>query len=767
MRRSAPQTPPREQRSRKTFTIIGTTALGCTLALSPALPAFNTAPAALAHEEHSAGTAQAEPRSYTGNYIVRGVHTELLNAELHNGKLALNSKAETQDGEGLFNPSTTVFNLPANDQSQTRVTAGYDFIAPEGTPIWYIPQKHTDGLLYPSFSAENIPQGALKNNKITVELVKSEVPEGARAEVFQENLSGASRMFSTADRLAPYELEAGSHVHAAWAFTAAGTYRFTFRTSTELADGTQVHAEATYTVAVGEVPQDIFEQGHRAQNPQGSAESAAAQPQHEEGGEQAHRDAAPNERSSEEDHGAGNSRAQHQVIEPAHQESSSVEAAPAQPDSSADAAPNPQIATGDDPAPDAPAPAPQQAGQNAGAPNHTVNGSNAQNVTAPTVRGAGSGGSGASGNTAPSSGSRGGSYPGTESEKCIPTEVVVKDSVQSRSTQSPANIPGTLPMVTTADHAAADRATEGHFDVGPVLNGSTLSSAVKDDRFSPPKHVSPGSLEFVLGDAAKLKFPAGMEDIAPAGSTVHMIGATQQAGVPWLGWSTQDPELLKQADGPVTMSLKGFDGPGSMSVFLSGNFGSAGQKVFTSRGGSFQVPLNTHQHSNWVFTAEGRYRVTIGWQVRLKNGQTVESTSTLNFTVGNGSGENTSGGDKQQGAQKPADDGGHRGGAHNDTPAGESKTPDKQAGRGTVDAASGIVTKPDGTKVRIVGKTASGKDCALTNQELKDAQQAAAAGQLASTGAGFNPFMVSTSVLAVALGGMIVYAVRRRKRHAA
>jgi len=309
-------------------------------------------------------------------------------------------------------------------------------------------------------------------------------------------------------------------------------------------------------------------------------------------------------------------------------------------------------------------------------------------------------------------------------------------------------------MVTTADHTAADRATEGHFDVGPVLNGSTLSSAVKDDRFSPPKHVSPGSLEFVLGDAAKLKFPAGMEDIAPAGSTVHMIGATQQAGVPWLGWSTQDPELLKQADGPVTMSLKGFDGPGSMSVFLSGNFGSAGQKVFDSRGGSFQVPLNTHQHSNWVFTAEGRYRVTIGWQVHLKNGQTVESTSTLNFTVGN--------------ADNPA----NPEPAHHEKNAPENaenstthKPTEQQSQRGAVDAASGIVTKPDGTKVRIVGKTASGKDCALTNQELKDAQQAAAAGKLANTGAGFNPFMVSTSVLAVALGGMIVYTVRRRHHH--
>ena len=38
-------------------------------------------------------------------------------------------------------------------------------------------------------------------------------------------------------------------------------------------------------------------------------------------------------------------------------------------------------------------------------------------------------------------------------------------------------------------------------------------------------------------------------------------------------------------------------------------------------------------------------------------------------------------------------------------------------------------------------------------------------GSSANTGAGFNPFMVSTSVLAVALGGMIVYTVRRRKRH--
>jgi len=65
----------------------------------------------------------------------------------------------------------------------------------------------------------------------------------------------------------------------------------------------------------------------------------------------------------------------------------------------------------------------------------------------------------------------------------------------------------------------------------------------------------------------------------------------------------------------------------------------------------------------------------------------------------------------------------------------------------------------------IGGVTGGGKAAPLTTEELKDARQAAAAGKLANTGAGFNPFMVSTSVLAVALGGMIVYTVRRRHRH--
>ncbi len=778
------------QRSTSALTLLSAASLTCGLVLTPAVPA-------LAHEEHgtaSASDTTSNQRTHRidGENTVAGVHANLVDLSLRDGAFTLGSRASTHDGEGIYDPARTVFHLPNTDSTRSTVAAGYEFIAPKGTPIWYIPHTGTGGILHPGFGADNIPRDALKENKISLELVRTQTPDGGSVEVFHEDPSGPTRLFSSRENLPAHTITAGEQAHPGWAFTAPGVYRLTFRATAQRADGTPISAEQTYTVAVGDVPANIFEQ-MRTQEGEGRGGAPEA----------ADRSAAASAASPA---GAGAPKTPanisgantHNVRQAGAPASGGSNGAPQQPRAEHPAAQGP-----------APEPQAQQAGnsasQGSGAADRStpeavnaaepsggngaastadsggtgtdgtvqsitppagasggksVRGSNSANVAPGASHQGAAAGSGSAGGGAGSSGagSGGSDSAGSGSEKCYATEVQVKDAKQSL--RSPASVPSVEPALHTAtvqnvaEYGGSDRATEGHFDVGPVLNGSTLSSAVKDDRFSPPKHVSPGSLNFVLGDAAKLKFPAGMEDIAPAGSTVHMIGATQQAGVPWLGWSTQDPELLKQADGPVTMSLKGFDGPGSMSVFLSGNFGSAGQKVFDSRGGSFQVPLNTHQHSNWVFTAEGRYRVTIGWQVHLKNGQTVESTSTLNFTVGNA--DNPANPAPAQHEKNTPEN------AENST---THKPAEQQSQRGAVDAASGIVTKPDGTKVRIVGKTASGKDCALTNQELKDAQQAAAAGKLANTGAGFNPFMVSTSVLAVALGGMIVYTVRRRHRH--
>ena len=737
----------------KPLSLLSATTLGCTLALGAplALPQVGTFTAAQAQENQVGTQTGTESRTYVnyeGDYVIAGVHTEMLNAFLDGNQFTLGTLADTGPGkQGRFNPARTVFHLPDVEDAHTNVVAGYDYIAPEGTDIFYIPSTRTRGLLYPGLGAEGIRPGTLKNNTINLELVRSSVPEGGRAEVFTESGRDNPRVFSTNDQLAPHTITSGGHEHLSWAFTRAGIYQLTFRATATLADGTPVSSEATYTIAVGTNAED----GFKLLNAQNAAKEAAKESTSEatttpEASATATESADSTSTSTSASAEASTSTGIRRVDASVNGQNAAQMTDP----NGAKAEANGEQASqggsgvtairGTDNTNNGSDKGESKDGNSHGVKGSSVKGSNARNISAPST-----------GSGVLSSG-----LPGSLNQQCIATEVPTEDAKDSKdaqkdnkqsnqAAQAPTSIP-TIAVVNSAEHSGREEVTHGHFDVGPVLNGGNLTSSVKDDRTSPARHVSPGALEFALNDAAKINLPAGMENIAPAGTPVHMIGATQQQGVPWLGWSTQDPELLKQLDGPVTMSLNGFEGPGTMSTFLSGNFGSAGQKVFDSRsGGSFQVPANTHQHSNWVFTAEGRYTVTIGWTARLKNGQQVSSESVLHFTVGNP--DNAPASNNAQGAQN-----------------GSEKSTAKNPVNGTIDEATGIVTKPDGSKVRIVGKTASGEDCALTSQELANAQKAAAAGKLPNTGVVIDPFMVSTSILALALGAMILRSARRKGR---
>lgn len=747
----------------KPLSLLSATTLGCTLALGAplALPQVGTFTAAQA-QENQAGTESRGYVNYEGDYVIAGVHTEMLNAFLDGNQFTLGTLADTAPGQqGRFNPAHTVFHLPDVEDAHTTVVAGYDYIAPEGTDIFYIPSTRTRGLLYPGLGAEGIRPGALKDNTINLELVRSSVPEGGRAEVFTESGRDNPRVFSTNDQLAPHTITAGGHEHLSWAFTRAGIYQLTFRATATLADGTPVSSEATYTIAVGTNAEDGFKllntQNAAKETTKGATSEATTTPEATSTATESATSSVSASTSASAEAGASAEASASTGIRRVDGSVNGQNAAQVTDPNGAKAAANGEqasqggsgvtaISGADNTTNNGSDKGESKGGNSHGVKGSSVKGSNAQNVTAPGNN---------SGGGILSSG-----LPGSLNQQCIATEVPAEDAKDSKDTQkdskqnaqaaqAPTGIP-TLAVVNAAEHSGREEVTHGHFDVGPVLNGGNLTSSVKDDRTSPARHVSPGALEFVLNDAAKLNLPAGMEDIAPAGTPVYMIGATQQQGVPWLGWSTQDPELLKQLDGPVTMTLNGFEGPGTLSTFLSGNFGSAGQKVFDSRsGGSFQVPANTHQHSNWVFTAEGRYTVTIGWTARLKNGQQVSSESVLHFTVGNPDNAPTS--DNAQGAAGTKQDGGEKSTAKNPL-------------NGTVDEATGIVTKPDGSKVRIVGKTASGEDCALTSQELANAQKAAAAGKLPNTGVVIDPFMVSTSILALALGAMALRSARRKGR---
>ena len=693
------------QRSTHKLNALSLTAL---LALAPiaALPAQAQESTATPSASSSAEAKDANGHLVmNGRYIVAGVHTEIVNATWDSAakSLGLNSVADIDRGSAAFSPNSTVFQLPDVESARSNVTKRYNFIAPEGTEIFYIPGTRAEGLLFPGFGAEDIQRGIFKDDALNLELISSTVPEGARAEIFTETLGDQPRLFSTADSLSPFTMYAGGHYHASWAFTRTGTYELTFRLSAQLTDGAPVSAVQTYTLVVGDVPEGIFERmEQRTANSQEQTQSASP--------------TAPVATSQSPDTSATRSTS-------ASPSESTTAKSPSLTQSSA----LPGVRTVNAPTEQKDNRS-QAAGQNAPAKAEqqkpSVRGANSAQVPAAPRAQAGAN------QQAP--------------EKCYPVEVPV-EKAQARADTLPAQVS----VVQVAQRGEAVH--EGHFDVGPVFSGSSARTTVKDDRSSPARFVAPESLDFVLGDAAKLSLPAGFEDIAPAGTSVHMIGATQQAGVPWLGWNTQDSQLISQASGPITMSLSDFSGPGSMSVFLSGNFGSAGEKVFdsTSRG-SFEIPLNTHQHSNWVFTAEGEYNVQLTFTIPLKSGETVTTSGTLHFSVGD-----TSKAGQQDNSAR--DSGASDTSRSSDSKASESKP-------GSVDEATGIVTKPDGSRVRIVGKTASGQDCSLTNQELVQAQKASAEGKLASTGASIDPLMVLGSLAALIVGAGLLRSLYRSRK---
>ena len=514
------------QRSTSALTLLSAASLTCGLVLTPAVPA-------LAHEEHgtaSASDTTSNQRTHRidGENTVAGVHANLVDLSLRDGAFTLGSRASTHDGEGIYDPARTVFHLPNTDSTRSTVAAGYEFIAPKGTPIWYIPHTGTGGVLHPGFGADNIPRDALKENKISLELVRTQTPDGGSVEVFREDPSGPTRLFSSRENLPAHTITAGEQAHPGWAFTAPGVYRLTFRATAQRTDGTPISAEQTYTVAVGDVPANILSRcaprrasgtaahpkpltirqprarlpppvqvprkprpifrgptptmcGRRCPRQRGS-NGAPQQPRVESPAAQG---PAPEPQAQQ----AGNSASQGSGAA----DRSTPEAVNAAEDSggngAASAADSGGTGTGGTVQSITP-----PAGASGG---KSVRGSNSANVAPGASHQGAAAGSGSAGGGAGSSGagSGGSDSAGSGSEKCYATEVQVKDAKQSL--RRPASVLSVEPALHTAtvqnvaEYGGSDRATEGHFDVGPVLNGSTLSSAVKDDRFSPPKHVSP------------------------------------------------------------------------------------------------------------------------------------------------------------------------------------------------------------------------------------------------------------------------------------
>lgn len=196
----------------------------------------------------------------------------------------------------------------------------------------------------------------------------------------------------------------------------------------------------------------------------------------------------------------------------------------------------------------------------------------------------------------------------------------------------PGPAPAPAPAVPSGGGSSSSNSGGGNAQCTPGLQPH-----IKDDTTSPAQWRPAQGATFYLSSNAEVNLPSNVGTV-PEGKA-WMIGATQVAGVPWLGANTQHQTMHEHLASSVRWDITGFSGPGPMTVYSQGQLGQiVGEEWFRAAGGGFQgskaIPRNTHVHPNWVFGAPGNYQVNITQSAQLSNGKKVSGSATLNFVVG-------------------------------------------------------------------------------------------------------------------------------------
>jgi len=192
-------------------------------------------------------------------------------------------------------------------------------------------------------------------------------------------------------------------------------------------------------------------------------------------------------------------------------------------------------------------------------------------------------------------------------------------------------------QVTATDNAVL---STGHVDVGPRFVDGEWTLMVHDDTTTPSVWRELSRTVLQIRDTALAAIPDDPDyaflGVEP-GAQVHVVPQTQDPEVVWVGWNTQDPEVMERIDRGATLSLLGVEGPGTMTMYLqSGNFGAPDvlwDSTLADRQ-SVWVDVNTHTHANWVFSAPGVYLVQVEVSAELIDGSTVSDVEELRFAIG-------------------------------------------------------------------------------------------------------------------------------------
>lgn len=179
-------------------------------------------------------------------------HVDVIGIAFENGAFDVHVHDEVNDVE--YAPSEV--QLVAKPASEIAVPddPAYGFLGAPGAAAWVLPQVQDPELLWPGIGSEEIAPGVFSNDSLKVDVVGVSGP--ADVSIFTTDAFGAPTVLVDSGNGLPDRISttAGGHLHANWAFEAAGNYQIKVRVSGTLAaTGKRVtSAVATYSFKVGQ-----------------------------------------------------------------------------------------------------------------------------------------------------------------------------------------------------------------------------------------------------------------------------------------------------------------------------------------------------------------------------------------------------------------------------------------------------------------------------------------------------------------------------------
>ena len=179
-------------------------------------------------------------------------HVDVIGIAFENGAFDVHVHDEAHGVE--YAPSEVQLVAKPGSEIAVPDDPAYGFLGAPGTSAWVLPQVQDPDLLWPGIGSEEIAPGVFSNDSLKVDVVGVSGP--ADVSIFTTDAFGAPTVLVDSGNGLPDRISttAGGHLHANWAFEAAGNYQIKVRVSGTLAaTGKRVtSAVATYCFKVGQ-----------------------------------------------------------------------------------------------------------------------------------------------------------------------------------------------------------------------------------------------------------------------------------------------------------------------------------------------------------------------------------------------------------------------------------------------------------------------------------------------------------------------------------